>query len=178
MTIDNGNTPYQQAAPEVPESVAPGSQPEPRSEPEEMSPEQRRAMITIGVVILVIILVSVGLTIGLAYLPAERVAHIRDIFIIWLAIMSLLIGTALVILMIQMARLINLLQNEIKPILDSTNETVSHLRGTTVFLSDNLTEPVIKANEYIAGISQFLATIGFIRKPIRSSKTSKPKESE
>jgi len=61
--------------------------------------------------------------------------------------------------------LINLLQNEIKPILDSTNETVSNLRGTTVFLSDNLVGPVIKLNEYLAGITQFIQVIGLMRKP-------------
>ncbi len=178
MTINNGNSSFQDTTPEAQRSITPGSLPEPQPEPQEMTPEQRRAVITLGVIILVIILVSVGFTIGLAYLPAERVAHIRDIFIIWLAIMSLLIGTALVILMIQMARLINLLQNEIKPILDSTNETVSHLRGTTVFLGDNLAEPVIKANEYIAGLSQFFAAIGLMRKPSKTSKSKKPKESE
>jgi hypothetical protein len=64
---------------------------------------------------------------------------------------------------VQLARLINLLQNEIKPILDSTNETVSTLRGTTEFLGNNLVEPVIKMNEYSAGIQQALKMIGLIR---------------
>ena len=63
-----------------------------------------------------------------------------------------------------MARLINLLQNEIKPILYSTNETVSTLRGTAAFLSDNLAEPVIKLNEYLAGFMQALAVLGLVRK--------------
>jgi hypothetical protein len=61
-------------------------------------------------------------------------------------------------------RLINLLQNEIRPILDSTNETVSTLRGTTAFLSNNLVEPVIKLNEYLAGFSQLLQVMGLGRK--------------
>jgi hypothetical protein len=177
MTINDANPSLQETAPEAYKALTPGSAPEPRPQPEEMTPEQRRAMITLVIAMLVILVLSVGGTIVLAYLPAERVAHIRDIFIIWLAIMSLLISAALVILMIQMARLINLLQNEIKPILDSTNETVSHLRGTTVFLGDNLAEPVIKANEYFAGLSQLLATIGLVRKSSRS-KSNKPKESE
>jgi hypothetical protein len=81
-----------------------------------------------------------------------------------MAIESLLIGLTLVILIVQMARLINLLQNEIRPILDSTNETVSNLRGTTAFLSDNLVGPVIKLNEYLAGLSQALKLVGLARK--------------
>ena len=67
-----------------------------------------------------------------------------------------MVGVALVILMIQLAVLINLLQNEIKPILNSTNETVNTLRGTVTFLSDNLAEPVIKLNQYMAGFKKLL----------------------
>jgi hypothetical protein len=60
-----------------------------------------------------------------------------------------------VVLVIQFASLINLLQNEVKPILQSTSETVNTLRGTTEFLSENLVEPVIKLNSYLAGLRKF-----------------------
>lgn len=140
--------------------------------PEELSPEQRRAMI-IGVIVFVLIFVGIIVSIiWLATQPPVRVAHIRDIFIIYMALMSLLISLALVVLMIQLARLTNLLQNEIKPILDSLNETVSNLRGTTVFLSENVTGPVIKLNEYLAGLNQFLFALGLFRRQ-RKSKTTK-----
>ena len=89
---------------------------------------------------------------------ANTTAVIRDVFIIFMALESLVIGMVLIVLVFQLARLTNLLQNEIKPILDSTNETVSTLRGTTKFLSDNLAEPVIKLNEYLAGSAIFLET--------------------
>jgi predicted PurR-regulated permease PerM len=81
-----------------------------------------------------------------------------------MALESLLIGAILVILIFQIARLTNLLQHEIKPILKSTNETISTLRGTTEFLSDNLTEPVIKINEYVAAIQKFLELFGVGRR--------------
>jgi hypothetical protein len=87
------------------------------------------------------------------------VSRIRDVFIIIMALESLLIGAVLIILVVQLARLTNLVQNEVKPILDSTNETISTLRGTTQFLSDNLVEPVMKLNEYIAVIQKFLALL-------------------
>jgi predicted tellurium resistance membrane protein TerC len=134
------------------------------TESKELTPEQRRAMI-IGIVILVLVVIGViASIIVLARLPEVTVAHIRDIFIIYMALMSLMTGMALVILMVQLARLTNLLQNEIKPILDSLNETISNLRGTAAFLSDNLAEPVIKLNEYMAGLSQLLYTIGILRR--------------
>lgn len=138
---------------------------------QDLSPEQRRAMIVVIIIVILGISLIIGSIFWLANQPPVTVALIRDIFIIWMAIMSLLISLALVILMIQMARLINLMQNEIKPILDSTNETVSHLRGTTEFLGDNLTEPVIRANEYFAGFGQLMATLGLIRKSTRKNKT-------
>jgi hypothetical protein len=126
---------------------------------------QQRRIIIIGTVFGVIILVS--FIIFLAFLLTRntvQAAHIRDIFIIFMAAESLLVGVALVILIVQLAILINLLQNEIKPILDSTNQTVSNLRGTTTFLSDNLVAPVIKLNEYMAGFAQFFAVIRVTRK--------------
>lgn len=77
---------------------------------------------------------------------------IRDVFIIFMAFVSLVIGVALVILIVQLSLLINLLQNEIRPIINSTSETVNTVKGTTQFLSQNLTEPVIKVNQALAVI--------------------------
>jgi hypothetical protein len=71
----------------------------------------------------------------------------------------LIIGIALVILITQLALLTNLLQNEIKPILKTTNETVNTLHGTVIFLSDNISEPVIKLNEYLAAIKKFFELV-------------------
>lgn len=107
----------------------------------------------IGILILVVIIAV------LAFLfsqPAAETSRLRDIFIIFMALEALVIGLAMVILMVQLAILINLLQNEIKPIIYSTNETVNTLRGTAAFLSNNLTEPVIKLNEYLAGFKKLL----------------------
>jgi amino acid permease len=73
-----------------------------------------------------------------------------------MALESFIIGLALIILIVQLATLINLLQNEIKPILNSTSETVNTLRGTATFLSDNLAEPVIKLNETVAVIRRLV----------------------
>jgi uncharacterized protein YoxC len=78
--------------------------------------------------------------------------QIRDVFIIFMALESLIIGIALVVLIVQLSTLINLLQNEIRPIIDSTSETVNTLKGTAQFLSDNLAEPVIKMNTFAAKV--------------------------
>jgi len=132
-----------------------------------LTEEQKRVTIVVVVILILLVISILG---SIAYLlnqTPEKVALIRDVFIIFMALQSILTGLALVILMVQLARLINLLQNEIKPILDSTNETVSNLRGTTVFLSDNLVGPVIKLNEYLAGFSQLIQFVGLMRKPLK-----------
>ena len=90
----------------------------------------------------------------------ETTAKIRDVFIIFMALESLVVGVALIILMVQLATLINLLQNELKPMINSTNETVNTLRGTVVFLSENVTEPVIKLNSFLAGSKTFFDILG------------------
>jgi len=62
--------------------------------------------------------------------------------------------------MFQLAVLTNMLQHEIKPILDSTNETINTVRGTTTFLSENLVEPVVKLNSYLAAFTQVVDSLG------------------
>jgi len=116
---------------------------------------KRQRKIVIGIVLGVIFLLVIIIT-GVVFLlnTGTDTGRFRDIFIIFMALESLVIGLVLIILIWQLARLINLLQNEIKPIIASTNETVNTLRGTTRFLSDNMVEPVIKINEYLAGLQQ------------------------
>jgi hypothetical protein len=128
-----------------------------------VSPEQLRQQraIIIGIVAIALVLLTVIslVTIGMLRQDAETTSKIADVFIVFMALESLIIGLVLIVLIIQLARLINLLQHEIKPIVESTNETVSTLRGTSQFLSDNLSEPVIKINEYLAGMSEFFKII-------------------
>jgi hypothetical protein len=115
--------------------------------------ESQSAGTKIGLIIGGLLLIALVIT-GLVFLlqPGTDTARVRDIFIIFMALEFLLIGGVTIILIIQLARLTLLLQNEIKPILESTNETVNTLRGTTVFLTDHMVEPVMKLNQYLAGL--------------------------
>ncbi len=112
--------------------------------------------VVIGVILLGLLITG---TVFLLKSTPETTGKIRDVFIIFMALESLVIGVALVILIVQLAVLTNLIQNEVKPILDSTNETVSTLKGTVRFLSDNLSEPVIVLNEYLAAVKRLLEII-------------------
>ncbi len=130
----------------------------------ELAAQQKKItiiIILIAVALLIILIVSFVL---LMNANARSVAQLRDVLIIFLAIQSLFMGFVMVVLIIQLSRLINLLNNEIRPILESTNETVNNLRGTTTFLSNNLVEPVIRMNEYLAGLTKLLFIMGLNRK--------------
>jgi len=121
--------------------------------------KQRWIMAGIALVVILFLAGIVVAVIALTKYPAVA-TNVRDIFIIFMAFESLIIGAALVVLVIQIASLINLLQNEVKPILESTSDTVNTLRGTTEFLSENLVEPVIKLNSYLAGLRKFFDIFG------------------
>jgi hypothetical protein len=127
-----------------------------------MSDAQRKGLV-IGIAV-VGILVLAGLIAVAIYLGGRPAlaASVRDIFIILMALVFMLIGAALVVLVFQLAVLTNMLRHEIKPILESTNETISTVRGTTAFLSENLVEPVIKMNSYLAALSQVMETLGMV----------------
>ena len=127
------------------------------SSPGEKQNKGQKALILIGALLLVALVIT-----GLVFLlrPGTDTARVRDIFIIFMALEFLLIGCVMIILIIQVARLTLLLQNEITPILESTNETANTLRGTTTFLSEHLVGPVLKLNEYLAGMNRI---IGFFK---------------
>ena len=139
---------------------APSVAPPPATPSPDQTQQQRRVVLIASVVGVLVL----ALIIGFIYFlmlpqnggPDGATARIRDVFIIFMSLESLVIGVALVILIVQLATLINMLQNEIKPIINSTNETVNTLRGTATFLSDNLVEPVIKLNEYMAAIRRLI----------------------
>jgi hypothetical protein len=127
--------------------------------------EQKMKRIMIGVIIGVIILVVLlGIAIFFLLQPYTPTDKIRDVFIIIVALESLIIGVAVIVLIVQLASLINLLQNEVRPILTATNETVNNLRGTAEFLGENVVEPVIKLNGYLAGMNRVIELMGIRKK--------------
>jgi len=137
--------------------------PEKAAEASQQDQKMKRIMIgvIIGVIVLVILL---GIAIFFLLQPATPTDKIRDVFIIIVALESLIIGVAMIVLIVQLASLINLLQNEVRPILTATNETVNNLRGTAEFLGENMVEPVIKLNGYLAGMNRVIELMGIKKK--------------
>jgi hypothetical protein len=145
------------------QQMTPQLAPEKAAEPSPQDQQTKRIMV--GVIIgIVVLLVLLGVAIFFLLQPATPTDKIRDIFIIIVALESLVIGVAVIVLIVQLASLINLLQNEVRPILTATNETVNNLRGTAEFLGENVVEPVIKLNGYLAGMNRVIELMGIKKK--------------
>jgi uncharacterized protein YoxC len=143
--------------------------PAPQLTPEqlaELREQERKQKQTMAAVIIAGVVIFLALLILAIYLmqPSTPTDKIRDVFIIVVALESLVIGVALIVLIVQLASLINLLQNEVRPILNATNETVNTLRGTVEFLGEEVIEPVMKLSGYMAGLTRMLELMGIKKK--------------
>ena len=157
------------ATPQLEQPTTPPPPPAPQLTPEQQAilrEQERRQRIIVASVVAGIVLIAVLLSVTIYFLlqPTTPTDQIRDVFIIVVALESLVVGVALIVLIVQMATLINLLQNEVRPILNATNETVNTLRGTVEFLGEEVIEPVMKLSGYLAGLTRMLELMGIKKK--------------
>ena len=90
-------------------------------------------------------------------------ASVRDIAIIVLAIESIVVGVLLAILTVQVSRLVKMLREEIKPMLEATQETVGTVRGTSTFLSETVVSPVVRIISTVTGLRRGLGVLSGMR---------------
>ncbi len=131
---------------------------------------RRMVLIASAVLIGLILLLFVGalvLTLVTNGDFAAIIRTIRDLVIIFLGLEGILIILSVAILALQVARLVNLLQTEVKPILENAQETVKTAQGTVEFMSDNVTEPVIRARGFLAGSSVLIGNLFGIRRALQ-----------
>jgi hypothetical protein len=86
-------------------------------------------------------------------------ASLRDLSIVIVAFEVIVVNIMLVVLLVQITRLIRLLKEEVLPILYSTQETVSTLRGTASFVGDRVVQPVVKISSFSAGLRGAVASV-------------------
>jgi hypothetical protein len=124
----------------------------------------RRKLLLYGAALL-IILAAAG--VGLFFIARDEALTrtARDVFLILLALEFMVVGVALIVMVVQLARLLLLLEMEIRPMLENANETLDALRGTTLFLSENLVEPVVKLQSSLAAMQRVLEILGLMRRP-------------
>jgi hypothetical protein len=124
----------------------------------------RNRLVLSGAILLIVLAAA---AVGLVFLSRDEALtrSARDIFLILLALEFMVVGVALTVLVIQLSRLMLLLEMELRPMLENANETLDALRGTTLFLSETLVEPVLKLQSSLAGIQRVLEVLGMFRKP-------------
>jgi hypothetical protein len=145
----------------LPDALPP---PEAEQQAQPSPPAENKKILYIIIAVVVLLVLLCIAAISFLLLPSTPTDKIRDVFIIFVAIETGVIGVALVVLIVQIASITNLLQNEVKPILLATKETVNTLRGTTEFLGENFVEPVITLQGYLAGLVRVLELLGIRRK--------------
>jgi hypothetical protein len=146
--------------------------PQPAGPVDAESPAERRARrwfiggaVLVGLLLVGLVVLMVFLSID-AYQAAQAgrppspgsvvVGLLRDTAIVFVAFESLLIGILMIVLVIQVQSLIVLLRDEIRPMLEAANETMTTVRGTTQFVSHNVVSPVVRWSGYLAGVRRII----------------------
>jgi len=126
--------------------------------------------VTAGILAVIIIIFLIGLALALftdATQTAGKIQVVRDIVVIIISIEGILIVVGIAVLIVQIARLVNLVKTETKPILDDAAATAKIAKGTAGFVGDNVAEPIIKTGGFFAGLGIFLRELGGIRRALR-----------
>ncbi len=103
-------------------------------------------------IIAAVCLVLAGLIWLFVILDPETTGKIRDTMIVIYVLETIVTVTALAVLVVQLAKLVNFLRYEIEPILNTTGKTVKKFSGTVSFLCENAVEPTVNAASTISGI--------------------------
>ncbi|MBN1428726.1 MAG: hypothetical protein JXB07_10095 [Anaerolineae bacterium] len=131
------------------------------------SPQLQSALIVIGIAILLItlgLLVIAFVLASNAETSAPGVRVIRDLLIIVVTLEVIVIGAAVTVFLIQVARLVNLISNEVEPLISATSDTINTVRGTALFLSKNMVEPVVSMNSALRGLAKVAGDVDALRK--------------
>ncbi|MFP4322106.1 MAG: hypothetical protein ACLFTK_06610 [Anaerolineales bacterium] len=106
-----------------------------------------------------IIALFVGIVLGDAEEVADLIAIVRDLFIILLVLQGMIITLALTVLILQLASITNLLQNELYPIVKNLQDTSNTVKGTAAFISENAAAPVIELSAWVGGLTTFMRNL-------------------
>ncbi len=136
---------------------------------------KRTQMIIIGGAVLFLVLLIAAIVLMAKFPSATQI--VRDIAIVFVAVETFIIGLAMIVLIFQVQMLIQMLRDEIEPLLLSVNDTASTVRGTTEFVSHKVVSPFIQMAGFAAGArkvaSDLASVVGAMRPHTRS--TSVPK---
>ena len=121
-------------------------------------PSLRKLAVSLGVIMLLLVAGLVLFGMFLLRNP-DLTRTLRDLVIIVLALEMLVMGIAIIVVTVQLARLQHLIRHEIKPILEQASDTIVALRSIARLVSDNVAAPVVKLGGTLAGAVRLLRII-------------------
>jgi len=147
-----------------------GKPPCPSEEPASAAELRVKRGLVLGVVVVGLLLVGMVVLLVLLAVGAYRAAPepspgmvvvslLRDVAIVLVAFESVIVGVLLILLTIQVRSLVVLLRDEIRPMLRAINETLSTVRGTAQFMSQNVVSPTIRAAGVLAGLRRVVGEV-------------------
>lgn len=105
-------------------------------------------------------------------------SYFRNLIEIILSMAAILIFIALGVLVVQIARFVNLLRSEIKPLSEDTKNAMKNVRVTTEFIQKHGIAPIIRFQAFLAGVIAFLNEIMRISRLLQQRKEEEEKNKE
>ncbi len=109
-----------------------------------------------------IFIIGLILALALGRSAATWLIYVQDLFTVALSISAIAIIIGIGVLLIQIARFVNLLRSEVKPITRDTRAAIKNVRTTTEFVQKRGVEPIIRVQSFLAGLIVFLRQIAHI----------------
>ncbi len=154
-------------------SAPEGAEPEaPQPVKAEGAMEKRVALYAALAVVFILALV-IGSIVLMAKHP-EATVVVRDIAIVFVAVMTFFIGLAMLVLIIQLTLLVHVLRDEVTPLVQTLQETLATVRGTTAFVSESVVSPVVKVAGFSAAVKRVAGDLVGV---VGAVKRGKPKSS-
>ena len=117
----------------------------------------RRTKTLIGLVVAAILILIIGSFVLM--ISAGVTGTVRDVIIILLELESLIVVALLLVLVYQVTLLVKMMREEIKPLIESAQETVASARGTTTFVSKKIVTPTVSIASTLAGVGRMISFV-------------------
>ncbi len=127
------------------------------------------AAVILIVLIVIIVIGSIALALNVdAQESASRMSYVRDIVSVTLTTVVILVIAGIAILVLQIARFVNLLINEVKPITEDTKRAIKHAAVAAEFASKRGVEPIIQSQAFFFGLAAFFRELLKLNKVFQS----------
>jgi len=115
------------------------------------TPEQQKGTGALVVALLIVTIILIGL--GILAFQSDGLNGLKNLAIVILAVESFIATALLAAVVALLAILVRTIQQEIRPILRSVQDTANTVKGTTVFVSDAFVSPLIRFASFLSGLA-------------------------